>query len=136
MIDSTERTMLYFVCFLLIITAAALSLDSSPSPEPNCKPFQTDYVIDGDTIETKSGETLRLARIDAPEMNFQSPAEPEHGARDATDFLSFLVSAETCYIKQSTGYYGRTIAEIKVNVSDLMLESGNASYYESEPKTR
>jgi len=106
-----------------------------PKPDPDCIPFETERVIDGDTLVTESGTTLRLARIDAPELASKiEPSEP--GAHDAKDYLQSLSFVGTCYERQSTGYYGRTIAEIKVNASDLMLKSGHADYYQSKPKTR
>lgn len=99
--------------------------------EKECKPFEVRRVIDGDTIRTESGKDLRLARIDAPEL--AGKIEPaEAGAQEAKDYLQYLSFVQTCYEYQDTGKYGRTIVEIKANVSDLMIESGNAEYYRAE----
>jgi len=98
-------------CFLGFVVGVVAH---QPEPTPDCVPFQTDYVIDGDTLETQSGTTLRLARIDAPELD-----QPK--AQDAKHYLQYLTSGRTCYKAQEKGYYNRTIAEIQVNVSDMML---------------
>jgi len=121
--------------FILIGGLAGIAYEHNRMADPECQPFEVARVIDGDTLVTEAGETLRLARIDTPELASKiRPAEPR--AHEAKDFLQFLTFVETCYIDRGTGHYGRTIAEIKANVSDLMLESGHADYYGSEPKVR
>jgi len=121
---------------VFVVGLAAYAIGPTSQTQTDCIPFETDYVIDGDTIVTESGTTLRLARIDAPELAHEPHEVSQQGAHEAKDYLQFLSFVGTCYEPQSTGYYGRTIAEIKVNASDLMLESGRADYYQSKPKVR
>lgn len=88
----------------------------------DCHPFETDYVIDGDTLITTEGETLRLSNIDTPEKG-------EDGAHAATERLKQLVRHDTCYIDHGNGYYDRTIADIRVSASDILLDENLAKPY-------
>lgn len=112
---------------LLLALAFGILIGAQIPNQPTCKDFSIDYVIDGDTLVTNDGRTLRLARIDTPEMT----PTPEENARKATRLLSDLTNADhLCYENKGKGKYDRTIAEVYTNVSDLMLESGLAERYE------
>ena len=69
-------------------------------------------VTDGDTFETTSEGTVRLADIDAPEYY-------EYGYQSAKDFLISLIYGKTVYLDiddfYRTGTYGRLICVAYVN---------------------
>ncbi len=83
---------------------------------------------------TLHGITLRLARIDAPEV--RGTERPEGLA--ARDFLRPLVVGEALLVqtfKDKVGKYGRYIAEVWIergdgllNVSDTLVAHGHAVY--------
>jgi endonuclease YncB( thermonuclease family) len=81
-------------------------------------------VIDGDTIEDlASGERIRLANIDTPEIRdgAHCAAERQHGERARTEVRLLLARAEQIAVRR-TGReddYGRTIAYVLVDGRDL-----------------
>ena len=68
-------------------------------------------ITDGDTFETTSEGTIRLADVDAPEYY-------EYGYQDARDFLFSLIYGKTVYLDiddiYTTGPYGRLICVVYV----------------------
>jgi endonuclease YncB( thermonuclease family) len=86
---------------------------------------------DGDTCTTTTGERVRLACIDTPELRGKS-AEPV-AARAARDHLSGLVVGKKVRIRRITeDRYGRTVAELflgTTNVQQEMVVSGHAEIY-------
>ena len=103
-------------------------------------------VIDGDTIVARlnlgfymtAELSLRLARINAPEMNSKDPLERE-AARRATLTLRSLLDRTPLYIvTRKSDKYGRFLAECyipgtdleeQINVNDYLLETGMAKPY-------
>ena len=86
---------------------------------------------DGDTCTTTTGERVRLACIDTPELRGKS-AEPVP-ARAARHHLRGLVVGKTVGIRRITkDRYGRTVAELflgETNVQQEMVASGHAEIY-------
>ena len=86
---------------------------------------------DGDTCTTTTGERIRLASIDTPELRGKS-AEPLT-ARAARDHLRGLVVGNKVGIRRITeDRYGRTVAELFVggtNVQRQMVTTGHAEIY-------
>ncbi len=86
---------------------------------------------DGDTCTTITGEKLRLACIDTPELKGER-ADPIP-AKAARDYLNELVAGETVNIRRiSKDRYGRTVAELSkngVNFQELMVEKNYAKIY-------
>ena len=86
---------------------------------------------DGDTCTTTSGERVRLACINSPELRGKR-AEPVP-ARAARDHLRGLVMGKKVGIRRITeDRYGRTVAELfvgKTNVQHEMVASGHAEIY-------
>ena len=81
-------------------------------------------VVDGDTLKVRGGEsvtTLRLARVNAPEIN-------EPGGAEAKRHLEALVLGKTVdYTVSARDVYGRFVAEVwvnGVNVNDRMRQAG------------
>lgn len=76
---------------------------------------------DGDTCRTSTGERIRLACIDTPELN-GSRAKP-HQAKAARDYLRQLVVGRSVAIKRiTTDRYGRSVAELFVNGTNVQQQ--------------
>ena len=86
---------------------------------------------DGDTCTTESGEKIRLACIDAPEIRGKN-ADPLK-AKASKEFINNLLSNKKVKIKRiDTDRYGRSIAEIFIegtNIQKLMVQNGFAKIY-------
>ena len=86
---------------------------------------------DGDTCTSSTGEKIRLACIDTPELRGKR-AEPVP-AKEAREYLRELVVARKVTIRRiTTDRYGRTVAELFVdgsNVQQQLVASGHASIY-------
>ena len=86
---------------------------------------------DGDTCTSRTGEKIRLACIDTPELRGKR-ADPLP-ATAARDHLRELVVGRKVTIRRiTTDRYGRTVAELFLNGSNVQQElvaSGNASIY-------
>ena len=86
---------------------------------------------DGDTCTTTTGERVRLACIDTPELTGKG-AEPAP-ARAARDHLRGLVVGKKVRIHRITeDRYGRTVAELflgTTNVQQGLVVNGHAEIY-------
>jgi endonuclease YncB( thermonuclease family) len=86
---------------------------------------------DGDTCTTDTGEKIRLACIDTPELRGKR-AQPER-AKTARDYLRSLVVGRDVAIRRITkDRYGRTVAELFVdgsNVQQQLVATGHAEIY-------
>ena len=82
---------------------------------------------DGDTCTTTTGERVRLACIDTPEL-VGMRAEPVP-AKAARDFLRNLVVGKKVRIRRITeDRYGRTVAEQFVGAPNFQLEMVASSH--------
>ena len=86
---------------------------------------------DGDTCRSNTGEKIRLACIDTPELRGKR-ATPVP-AKAARDYLRGLVVGREVAIRRiTTDRYGRTVAELYLNGSNVqqrLVASGYASIY-------
>ena len=86
---------------------------------------------DGDTCRTNTGERIRLACIDTPELRGKR-ANPKP-AIAARDYLRSLVVGREVGIRRITkDRYDRTVAELFVdgtNVQQQLVASGHAEIY-------
>jgi len=86
---------------------------------------------DGDTCRTWSGEKIRLACIDTPELRGRR-ANPIP-AKAARDYLRRFLAGKTITLRRiTTDRYGRTVGELfadGVNVQQTMVASGHARIY-------
>tara|TARA_B100000900_G_scaffold370322_1_gene348748 strand:+ start:586 stop:939 length:354 start_codon:yes stop_codon:yes gene_type:complete len=86
---------------------------------------------DGDTCRTNTGERIRLACIDTPELHGKR-AQPGP-AIAARDYLkSLVVGGEVGIRRITTDRYDRTVAELFVggtNVQQQLVASGHAEIY-------
>ena len=86
---------------------------------------------DGDTCRSNTGEKIRLACIDTPELRGKR-ANPVP-ARASRDYLRALVVGRDVGIRRITkDRYGRTVAELFVdgsNVQQQLVADGHADIY-------
>ncbi len=79
-------------------------------------------VVDGDTFHTSEGDRVRLADIDAPEIN-------QPGYSEAKDYLASLVDGKTVYMdvddKYGTDVFGRLICVVYVDYNETHLLNVN-----------
>ena len=111
------------LCAVLLLQQAALSETSEEVVITSC--------YDGDTCTSSTGEKIRLACIDTPELRGKS-ADPVP-AKEARDYLRELVVGRKVTIRRITSdRYGRTVAELFIdgsNVQQQLVASGHASIY-------
>jgi len=108
---------------VLLIPNAALGQTSEDVVITSC--------YDGDTCTSSTGEKIRLACIDTPELRGKR-ADPVT-AKGARDYLSELVVGRKITLRRiTTDRYGRTVAELFLNGSNVqqqLVASGHASIY-------
>jgi endonuclease YncB( thermonuclease family) len=117
-------------------------LASTPVFPQSVRIAEVARVIDGDTLTLTSGETIRLAGINTPEMAYKSrPGEPlAVEARDAlqTQVSSGWVGVETA--PQIKDRYGRTLAYLftsdGASIQAALLRAGLASAVVISPNDR
>ena len=88
---------------------------------------------DGDTCTTSTGEKIRLACIDTPEL--KGPKSNPVPAKAARDYLrSRVVGKKVQIIRVNEDRYGRTIGDLYLGPSDSvgadLVRSGHAVIYE------
>lgn len=92
-------------------------------------------VYDGDTFTTSSGEKIRLACIDTPEMkNTAKKKADKPAAIMARDYLKLLIgTADLTIDRINTDFYGRTVARVYTpdgkELSREMFNSGHAQLF-------
>ena len=86
---------------------------------------------DGDTCTTTTGERVRLACIDTPELTGKgAELAPARAARD--NLRGLVVGKKVAIRRIKADRYGRTVAELflgKTNVQQEMVASGHAEIY-------
>ena len=101
------------------------------------KPLKEHRVViqdcyDGDTCTTSTGENIRLACIDTPELKGKNADLIP--ARAARDYLNRLVAGKEVFIHRITkDRYQRTVAEISIdgmNIQEHLVDKGLATIYE------
>ena len=108
---------------MLLIPKAVLGQTSEKVVIASC--------YDGDTCTSSTGEKIRLACIDTPEL-LGKRAKPVL-AKAARDYLRELVVGRKVTIRRiTTDRYGQSVAELFVNGSNVqqqIVASGHASIY-------
>ena len=108
---------------MLLLPKALLSQTSKKVVITSC--------YDGDTCTSSTGEKIRLACIDTPELRGKR-ADPVP-AKEARDYLRELVVGRKVTIRRiTTDRYGRTVAELFLNGSNVqqqLVASAHASIY-------
>ncbi len=120
------KTHALFLLLLLVLAAPAIAQPTIIIR--NC--------YDGDTCTSSTGEKIRLACIDTPEL--QGTRADPIPAKAARDYLNGLVAGEEVSIRRITkDRYGRTVAEISkdgINIQERLVREGLASIYQRYAK--
>ena len=107
-----------------------LSVLTLPSSESAFASFPIVFIkdcYDGDTCTSTSGEKIRLACIDTPEIRGKKAKPVE--AKEARDFLNSLVRGNKVSIKRITeDKYGRTVGELSLEDENLQQKMVNLGY--------
>ena len=113
------------LCLFAVLLLQQAALSQTP------KEFVITSCYDGDTCTSSTGERIRLACIDTPELRGKR-AEPVL-AKEARNYLRELVVGRKVTIRRiTTDRYGRTVAELFLdgsNVQQQLVASGHASIY-------
>ena len=119
------RILVFFLLFSVVFLIYLLNT------KVNLNMVKIKNCYDGDTCTTESGEKIRLACIDAPELQGKN-ADPLK-ARASKEFINNLLSNKKVKIKRiDTDRYGRTVAEIFIqgkNIQKLMVQNRFAKIY-------
>lgn len=119
--------------FLILGCVLSASANCIPHPE-RCGPSEgtVTRVLDGDTIELESGETIRYLMIDTPEISHNSSEVAECFADEAKQLNADLVSGQVVqltYDTECTDRYDRLLAYVSVGdreINTLLVERGFA----------
>ena len=118
-----HRSATFGPIFLLMLGASAFSEVRESVTIKSC--------YDGDTCRTTTGEKIRLACIDTPELRGKR-AQSER-AKAARDRLRGMVVGRKVNLRRiTTDRYGRTVGELYVggmNVQQAMVASRHAEIY-------
>lgn len=98
-------------------------------------------VIDGDTVKTEAGDSIRLLGVDTPEIDWENN-KSEFYAEAARDFSSENLLEQNVnleYDQEKEDHYGRTLAYVfhdGENFNQKLLEKGYATLMIVEPNNK
>lgn len=123
---------------IMIISIIPFLLNQNPAEPETLPDNYVTRVIDGDTIELASGDTIRLLCIDTPE-------EGKEGYEEAKSFLEDLVLYEEVILESDTqdqDIYNRSLRYVYLNDSENLIfvnreifKEGHAVMMIIEPST-
>lgn len=126
-INSYKKIITIIIISAVILSGVYLQLNKTTAEEAFIV-----KVIDGDTIETASGDTLRLLGIDTPEIYWDS-GEAEYLAWEAKNYSSEKLMKKNVKLKfdqEKEDQYGRILVYVFYegeNFNQKLLEKGYAS---------
>ncbi len=94
-----------------------------------------DYVIDGDTVELKTGERVRLVGIDAPELGEYYHEESKNKLKDLVEGKTIILERDI----ENKDKYDRLLRYIYIDnlfVNLILVQEGYAKAYPFEPNTK
>lgn len=127
-----KRLLFYVTCFFLVFFAVTNVM---------AKDYTVKKVIDGDTIQLESGETVRYLGIDAPEL-FTKEGGAEFYAREAARYnkkLVFMKKVRLEFDVEKKDNYGRLLAYVFVKdvfVNAELVKHGYAKAYIKPPNEK
>lgn len=131
---TTARAVALAFLFLLALAVAAGSAPAAePLPHPQGKVAKC---FDGDTIKLADRRIVRLAGIDAPEMD-HGKQKPQYYARESFNQLTRLAKGKEVRLAavnaKGKDRYGRIVADVLLpdghSLSDIMVRNGAAFVY-------
>ena len=111
---------------LMAVTMVGASTPAAALPTVTIK-----SCYDGDTCRTASGERIRLACIDTPELEGKN-AKPAQAMAAKYHLNGMLMGQKVGIRRITTDRYGRTVAELfanGVNIQQSMVASGHAEIF-------
>ena len=125
-----------FVLVLLCLLVLASAVGAAPAAEQQATTGKVAKCFDGDTIKLTDRRTVRLAGIDAPEMD-HGKQKPQYFAREATEQLTRLAQGKEVRLvavdAKGKDHYGRIVADVILpdghSLSDTMVRNGAAFVY-------
>ena len=125
-----------FALVLLCLLAVAGAAGAAPTAEQQAATGKVAKCFDGDTLKLTDRRTVRLAGIDAPEMD-HGKHRPQYYAREAMDQLSRLAQGKEVRLvavdAKGKDHYGRIVADVILpdghSLSDTMVRNGAAFVY-------
>ena len=125
-----------FALVLLCLLALAGAAGAAPTAEQQAATGKVAKCFDGDTLKLTDRRTVRLAGIDAPEMD-HGKQKPQYYAREAMDQLSRLAQGKEVRLvavdAKGKDHYGRIVADVILpdghSLSDTMVRNGAAFVY-------
>jgi len=116
------RNLLLLTLLSFVATTLIISVAQGYNPWENDIKAVVSQVIDGDTFHTTSGDKIRLADIDAPEVGTS-------GANEATNALISHVGGKTVYLDvddmSRTDQNGRLVCVVYVDYNSTHVENVN-----------
>ncbi|MBW1789844.1 MAG: thermonuclease family protein [Deltaproteobacteria bacterium] len=123
---------LFFLVVLNVLFLAAVSVNYHHAA----------FVLDGDTIRLRNGQSVRYLGIDSPEIGRDGKMD-EFLAKEARDFNRRLVmdsKIRLAYDKEKTDRYGRRLAYVFLDngemVNALLVENGMAHVLSRKPNLK
>ena len=126
------------LCSALLLAAAALGLSACEPPggvsSSPCQPLEgtVERIIDGDTVELRSGQRVRYLLVDAPELG-DTEAQNDCFAGEARDLNRLLLEGREVRLEydqgQCTGLFGRLLPYVWLGdrmINEVLLERGYA----------
>ncbi|RLB40205.1 MAG: hypothetical protein DRH12_10380 [Deltaproteobacteria bacterium] len=118
------------ICFLFFTAICFLT----PEAQGQIAAFEVISVPQGDTIQIKVKDTkisVQLVGIDAPEFCHEQPYASQPFAKEARDYLAWLVKGKRVRIKSYASIAGRyMLAEVFLDNKNISLEMVKAGYAE------
>lgn len=132
---------------ILLIIAVLFILTVTGCNQQQAETVYIERVIDGDTVKTAAGDSIRLLGVDTPEIDWENN-ESEFYAEAAREFTTENLLGENVFLeydREKEDHYGRILAYLihdGENFNQKLLENGYASlmivepndYYEAEFK--
>ena len=101
-----------FIFSLLLLSGQSEEIESVPDFLLDLEQVRINFIYDGDTVRTDTGEKIRLLGVDAPEMNWRE-GEPDFYAWEAFEYTKEILLGQLVYLEYDEvkeDKYGRTLA--------------------------
>ncbi len=101
-----------FIFSLLLLSGQSEEIESVPDFLLDLEQVRINFIYDGDTVRTDTGEKIRLLGVDAPEMNW-GEGEPDFYAWEAFEYTKEILLGQLVYLEYDEvkeDKYGRTLA--------------------------
>lgn len=130
--------MMFKKSLILLTILAVLILSITGCNQQQADEVYIERVIDGDTVKTAAGDSIRLLGVDTPEIDWDND-QSEFYAEEARDFSTEKLLGRNVVLKydnEKEDHYGRTLAYIfqdGENFNQKLLENGYAGLMIVEP---